>query len=72
MKMKHENHTRTIENLLRMSHENVEPKFWLLISHSHYNAGGTIKPASAGTIKPASAAGNYIYIYIHFRKIALL
>ena len=50
MKMKHENHTRTIENLLRRSHENVERKFWLLISHSH-NAGG-------GTIKPASAAGN--------------
>ena len=47
MKMKYENHTRTIENLLRMSHENVERKFWLLISHSHYNAGGTIKPTSA-------------------------
>ena len=44
--MKHENHTRTIENLLRRSHENVERKFWLLIRIAT-NAGGTIKPASA-------------------------
>ena len=48
MKMKNENHTRTIENQWRRSHENVERNFSFLIS-----PGG-----GGGTIKPASAAGN--------------
>ena len=52
MKMKHENHTRTIENQSRRSHENVQRNFSLLISHSPNAWGG------GGTIKPASVAGN--------------
>ena len=59
MKMKHENHTRTVENQLRRSHKNDEPNFSLLISHSHQRAraGG-----GGGTIKLASTAGNHMKV----------